>query len=193
MTTGTREVLTDDLEEYLKEDNKRFAAEILNWDDQLTRKREQPANKDASAGVDVLIGDDPECQIIESKSDLSNSHAALASESTMKVILDEISSPHEIKNYYNQIFSKIYSNAKRKPKEEDSKLDSFLQYLIAVEVEIDVIKRALHEQIYLPTLDNRSEVVRHLVAEAKENLSKAPYAIETAKWHKAYHNFRYSI
>ena len=121
MTTATREALTDDLEEYLKEDNKRFAAEILNWDDQLTRKQEQPqpANKDASAGVDVLIGDDPECQIIESKSDLSNSHAALASESTMKVIHDEIRSPHEKKkaHYYNQIFSKIYNNAKTKPKD----------------------------------------------------------------------------
>ena len=193
INAATRESLPEDLEEYVQEDNKRFAAEILSWDDQLTRKEGQLANKNVSTGENVLIGDDPECQIIESKSDLSNSHAALASESTMKVFRAESATQHDKKktSNYNMVISKLYNNAKSKPKEEDNKLDSFLQYLVSVDAELDIVKRALFEQICLPTLDNSSEFARGIVAEANENLIKAPFAEETAMWHKAYHSFRY--
>ena len=185
---ATRESLPADLEQYIQDDNKQFAKEILAWDEHLERK-----SKEADLTEGVLIGDDPECQIIESKKDLSTSHAMLAQDATARVISSISSSGMERKKpseTLNTFIAEIFANACKKSKEGDSKLESFLHYLISVEAGTEVIKRAAAEQVSLPSLDTSSDLARQVLNEARESLRKFPSAEETAKWHKAYHNFR---
>jgi len=190
----TRERLPVDLETYIEEDIKQFDADLLNWDQQLLKNQMiGPMPEPASSNDDVLIGDDPECQIIESKSDLSNSHAMLAEESTiraMKLLNSTGISPRKPgNNNLSVLVNKLFQEANTK-KDNDCKLDSFLQYLMSAGVDNLLLKQALLEQISLPTLDTSSEIVRNVVQEARESLRTFDQADLMISWHKAYHNFR---
>ena len=78
--------LPPDLDTFILEDNKSFAAEIVRWDEEqlLGKKEEGGEGGVEGTGQAVLIGDDPECQIIVQKPDLSLSHALLAKETTLE-------------------------------------------------------------------------------------------------------------
>merc|ERR1719334_1479996 len=93
--------LPTDLDIFIMEDNKSFAAEIVKWDEeQLRLKSEaaQPANSQMGPpSSQLLIGDDPECQIIEQKPDLAQSHALLAKEATLEHLASVAAMPIEKK------------------------------------------------------------------------------------------------
>jgi len=181
--SATREGLQDDLEQYVQEDNKLFASEILDWEE-LPLKKSEP---DLSEGV--LIGDDPECQIIETKSDLSNSHAVLAQQMTERT-LNQLEASSENKLSLSTLLQELYNNACKRVKEGDHNLESFLHYLIAVSAGTEIVRRAMFEQLLLPSLNTSSELCRQVVSEAREQLSKGEMKEETNRWHKVYHNFR---
>lgn len=184
-----REIIPEDLEEYVQEDNKRFAGEILDWEEQSVRK-----TKEIEEGV--LIGDDPECQIIETKPDLTLSHAKLVHEVTSNCIREISNQELDKKKWLNAVMTDLYQRAKNK--EGDNKLDSFLQYLMIVQSPKDseLVKRALLEQIFHRRIVERTEFEQYIIREAENGL-RNPASLKVAEeilaWHKAYHKFRYTI
>ena len=182
---ATREVLQDDLEQYVQTDNKLFATEILEWAEQ---PKDRPSDPDLTEGV--LIGDDPECQIIETKSDLSKSHALLAQSQTVKCAR-LLSSKSDGKPSLAELSNEIYTYASNcRVKGEDFKLDSFLHYVLDVGAPEDIIKRAVLEQILVPVADTNLDFYPKVAADAKEQLIGFGSKKETLRWHKTYHNFR---
>ena len=87
-TAASGSLLPEDLEQYVLGDNKAFAAEILAWQEQQLEKKHELEMSEAGK---VLIGDDPEVQIIETKNDLKRSHAQLAEGIITKILRENIS------------------------------------------------------------------------------------------------------
>lgn len=185
---GTREMLPDDLEMYVQEDNKCFAAEILHWNEQLTKKT---TSGEIDMNEGVLIGDDPECQIIESKNNLTNSHAVLAEAVTNRAINSAATANHISEKMINQMLVELYDKAIDKCKEGDYKLESFLHYLLSVDGTQEMSRRALWEQFTLPSLDTSTDFRLQVVLQAREQLKTCKVSQQQmVVWHKNYHNFR---
>ena len=206
------QALPPDLDTFILEDNKSFAAEILKWDeDQLLGKKEEPGEAAAgeeASGPAVLIGDDPECQIIMQKShDFAHGHALLAKEATLET-LNAVSNSamdkqRKEKGGTSAVINKIFQKVKQciqSPKSEglderqDPRLESFLHYLVANEQQgVDLYRRALLEQVSLPEFEQHGELGREVVRTAKEMKQKDgkdDVAEEIGLWHRAYHQFR---
>jgi len=207
--------LPADLDQFLLEDNKAFAQEILRWDEEQIRKE-----KEAEAGTgegkgqegadtrSVLIGDDPECQIIEPQPDLATSHALLAKEETVKVLKDLSNYPPEKRkeitkgNTASHVINQIYQQVKRSVhsareqglgERHDPRLESFLHYLVANDLTVDLYRRALLEQVSLSEYDNLGEVGRSVANLARNNIRDGEQdkaAEDILHWHRAYHQFR---
>ena len=111
----------------------------------------------------MFLGDDPECQIIEQKPDLSQSHALLSRDTTLEylnLVANEKKKPEvgPPKNNTNTVINKIYSSVKSKVnncrpegfgESYDIRLESFLHYCVANELTVDHYKKAVLEQVAL--------------------------------------------
>jgi len=203
---ATTAKLPHDLENYLLEDNKAFAAEILRWDEEQKRKSE------AKSPEGVLIGDDPDCQIIETKQNLSTSHALLAKHITLEALEHIETTPldqrTDAKSPQYRLINSIYSKAKTKIGEAraegfgertEPRLESLVHYLSANEEcipsFIDLVKLALLEQINLPEVEQASSMGQEVYRTAKDMLLKEKARgvtkdLTLVKWHKCYHQFR---
>lgn len=196
---ATRDALPEDLEAFLLEDNKLFAAEIINWDREQERKKKGAADDECQDGV--LIGDDPECQIIEFKDDLSSSHGLLAQEITRRalakvsprLICDKRKPGYAANILVKEICHMVEAEAKLGGETEEPRLLSFLHYLAVIRVRDEVFRRALLEQVAFAGLQNVSEAGRLVSQEARDLLAGevTPGVLEESnRWHRAYHNFR---
>ena len=116
----------------------------------------------------------------------TNSHARLAKENT-EVAINYLLANSELS--LTSLLQELYNNACKQVKEGDHNLESFLHYLIAVSAGTEIIRRAMFEQLLLPSLNTSSEVCQ-VVSEAREQLSKGKMKEETNRWHEVYHNFR---
>ena len=185
-----------------------FATEIVNWDREQEQKRKK-GDGDCQEGV--LIGDDPECQIIEKDIDHTSSHGILAQNDTQHA-LEALSSrlvfdKRKAGSAANAVVEQLTQMAVSRPKyaqlakaqglkeveEDDKRLQSFLHYLAAVNVREEVFRRALLEQVAFSGLQTASEAARLVIQEAKELLASEAFPgvlEESSKWHLAYHNFR---
>ena len=195
--------LPPDLEAFIVLDNKSFAGEILRWDEEQLNLQTKTVSSEAAAPV--LIGDDPECQIIDQKPDLAMSHALLVKDFTMEVLQStaaERKKYSESKNITSLVINKIYQIVKAKHqqgKQEldrlDFRLESFLHYLVYNELTVEHYKRALLEQVALQELEHVGDVGREVSRAARESL-KNPAAQnesldqEMTLWHRAYHQYR---
>jgi len=209
--------LSADLDQFLLEDNKAFAGEILRWDEEQIRKeKEAEQGTDAGEGKpegpenrSVLIGDDPECQIIESTPDLSTSHALLSKEVTVEVLKTLANTPPEKRkeqtrgNTASYVINKIYQQVKNtvhSAREQgglgergDPRLEGFLHYLVANDLTVDLYRRALLEQVSLSEYDNLGEVGKSVASLARNNIKEGEQEKTTEDillWHRAYHQFR---
>ena len=188
--------LPADLDSFVMEDNKHFAAEILKWDEEKHRVLPEP-----SCDQSVLIGDDPECQIIEP--DLSQSHALLAKEITVEC-LNTVAAERKKqdgKNPTSLVINKMYGQVKQKiqsaklgefGERNDPRLESFVHYLVANDLSIDHYKKALLEQVALKEFESLSDTGREVFRTAKDALKNIePKAeSEVVVWHRSYHQFR---
>ena len=144
----------------------------------------------------VLIGDDPECQIIETKLDFFLFHAKLFDEVTSNIVNEISSQQLDKRKWLSSVMMELYQRAKNR--EGDNKLDSFLHYLMVVQSPCDseVMKRALYEQIFHRRISKRTEkweFEQHIMREAETSLRSAvslKVAEETQAWHEAYHKLR---
>jgi len=196
-------VLPQDLENYLLEDNKAFAAEILRWDEEVKRKSE------AKSPEAVLVGDDDECQIIETKQNLSTSHALLAKKITLEELeMIEATPADPSKSVHYKLINQLYQKTKNKIIEarvegfgerSEPRLESLIHYLAANEESIplylDLVKIALLEQIYLPEVEQASSFGQECFRSAKDMLAKEKMRgggkdVTLIKWHRCYHQFR---
>lgn len=201
--------LASDLEQFLMEDNKTFAAEILHWDEEQIRKEKEAAEGEEERRP-VLIGDDPECQIIEQAPDLATSHALLAKEATLETFKAVAAIPPERKRVegktnINYVINKIYQSVKTTISQSkvdgfgercDSRLDSFMHYLVANDQSVDLYRRALLEQVALTEFDTVGDVGRQVAVTARDNIraSQADKVTEEIiVWHRAYHQFRIAV
>ena len=188
--------LPADLDSFVMDDNKEFAAEILKWDEEKHRVLPEP-----SSDQSVLIGEDPECQIIEP--DLSQSHALLAKEITMEC-LNTVAAERKKqdgKNPTSLVINKMYSQVKQKiqnaklgefGERNDPRLESFVHYLVANDLTIDHYKKALLEQVALKEFESLSDTGREVFKTARDALKNIePKAEkEVVIWHRTYHQFR---
>ena len=219
-TVTELQALPPDLDTFILDDNKSFAAEILKWDeDQLLGKKEESgeaATGEEGSGPAVLIGDDPECQIIMQKShDFAHGHALLAKEATLET-LNAVSNSAMDKQrkekggtsaVINKIFQKVkqciqLSKSEGLDERQDPRLESFLHYLVAnlhylvanEQHGVDLYRRALLEQVSLPEFEQHGELGREVVRTAKDMMKqkdgKDEMAEEIGLWHRAYHQFR---
>ena len=189
--------LPTDLDVFVMEDNKNFAAEILKWDEDQHRVKTEP-----SCDQSVLIGDDPECQIIEP--DLSQSHALLARDITLECfnhVANERNKQEHNKNSTSLVINKMFTQVKTKIQKckqtdfgerNDPRLDSFVHYLVANELSIDHYKKALLEQVALKEFESMSDIGREVSKTARDALKNIdPRADqEVVIWHRSYHQFR---
>jgi len=201
----TSSLLPTDLDIYTMEDNKNFAAEIVKWDEEQQKLKEEEAAS-ASGPQPVLIGDDPECQIIEQKPDLSQSHALLSRDTTLEylnLVANEKKKPEvgPPKNNTNTVINKIYSSVKSKVnncrpegfgESYDIRLESFLHYCVANELTVDHYKKAVLEQVALQEYELVSDLGREVSRTARDSLRHIPPSIEqeVVLWHRVYHQFR---
>ena len=212
--------LPTDLDTFVMEDNKNFAAEVVKWDEEQHRQKaeeEAAANAATSSGaasgvpsdsaVPVLIGDDPDCQIIEPKPDLAQSHALLAKDITMEffgVVAAERKKGEATKNNTSNVINKIYSAIKPKVQtgktegfadSQDIRLESFLHYLIANDLTVDHYKKALLEQVALKQFELMSDLGGEVARTAKDSLRQIPPQVseEVTLWHRTYHQFRIAV
>ena len=199
----TSSLLPTDLDMFVMEDNKNFAAEVVKWDEEQHRLKEEEAAK-ANSTQPVLIGDDPECQIIEQKPDLAQSHALLARDITLEylnIVANERKKPDASKNNTSNVINKIYSAVKQKIQScrqegfgetQDPRLDSFLHYLIANDLSIDHYKKALLEQVALQEFELLSELGKEVSRTGRDSLKQISSQVEQeiVLWHRAYHQFR---
>ena len=211
--------LPTDLDMFVMEDNKNFAAEVVKWDEEQHRQKEEEAAAAASASSTgggapsadstgpVLIGDDPDCQIIEPKPDLAQSHALLAKEITMEffgVVAAERKRGEATKNNTSNVINKIYSAIKPKVQagktegftdSMDVRLESFLHYLIANDLTVDHYKKALLEQVALKQFELMSDLGGEVARTAKDSLKQIPPQVsdEVTLWHRTYHQFRIAV
>ena len=207
------QALPPDLDTFIMEDNKSFAAEILKWDeDQLLGKKEETSetatNEESLMRHEaVLIGDDPECQIIMQKShDFAHGHALLAKEVTLETLGAVSNSAMDKQRkekggtsaVINKIFQKVkqciqLSKSEGLDERQDPRLESFLHYLVANDQQgVDLYRRALLEQVSLPEFEQQGDLGREVVRTARETMagSKDDIAEEIGLWHRAYHQFR---
>lgn len=196
--------LPTDLDLFIMEDNKSFAAEIVKWDEEQLRLKSEPAP--TCPPSQLLIGDDPECQIIEQKPDLAQSHALLAKEATLEYLAAVAAIPAEKKKLEGKsntsyMINKIYQAVKQKVQQckqegfgerQDPRLDSFIHYLVANELNIDLYRRALLEQVALQEFEMQGEVGRDVARTARDTIRQMDTQIEQEilLWHRAYHQFR---
>ena len=194
--TEAASYLPSDLDMFVMDDNKNLAAEILRWDDEKNRVLAEP-----SSDPSVLIGDDPECQIIEP--DLAQSHALLAREITVEC-LNTVAAERKKqdgKNPTSLVINKMYSQAKQKiqsaklgefGERNDPRLESFCHYLVANDLSIDHYKKALLEQVALKEYESLNETGREVCRTARDALKNIePKAEgEVVVWHRTYHQFR---
>ena len=202
----TSTLLPTDLDMFVMEDNKNFAAEIVKWDDDQhkLKEEEEQAAKTQPVTQPVLIGDDPECQIIEQKPDLAQSHALLAKTITVEflnIVASEKKRPEGNKNNTSNVINKIYAHVKSQvaaSRQEnfgetgDIRLDSFLHYLIANELTTEHYKKALLEQVALQEYEVISDIGREVSRCCRDSLRSIASQTEqeVVLWHKAYHQFR---
>jgi len=204
----TSQPLPSDLDLFIMDDNKSFAAEIVKWDEEQLRLKLEPssANAPSCPPSQLLIGDDPECQIIEQKPDLAQSHALLAKEATLEYLAHVAQIPAERKKLEGKsntsyMINKIYQAVKQRIQQckqegfgdrQDPRLDSFIHYLVANELSIDLYRRALLEQVALQELEAQGEIGRDVSRTARDNLQQMDSQIEQEilQWHRAYHQFR---
>ena len=207
------QALPPDLDTFIMEDNKSFAAEILKWDeDQLLGKKEETSetatNEESLMRHEaVLIGDDPECQIIMQKShDFAHGHALLAKEVTLETLGAVSNSAMDKQRkekggtsaVINKIFQKVkqciqLSKSEGLDERQDPRLESFLHYLVANDQQgVDLYRRALLEQVSLPEFEQQGDLGREVVRTARETMAggKDDIAEEIGLWHRAYHQFR---
>jgi len=184
-----------------------FAADIINWDREQERKQ-RVAAEECQDGV--LIGDDPECQIIEQTTNLASSHGLLAQDLTRRalnavmprLVFDKRSKAAG--NAANIVVAELSQlvEARRESsggggeerQQEEARLHSFLHYLLALKVRDEVVRRAMLAQVAHSGLQTASEAARLVVQEARDLLASesTPEVHEESKqWHRAYHNFRY--
>ena len=197
-------LLPTDLDIFVMEDNKSFASEVVKWDEQQHRQKEEEGAGAAATNQPVLIGDDPECQIIEQKPDLAQSHALLARDLTLEylnIVANEKKKPDATKNNTSNVINKIYAAVKQKIQagrnegfgdSQDVRLESFLHYLIANDLTVDHYKKALLEQVALQEFELMSDLGREVSKTAKDSLRTIPSTVEQEiiLWHRAYHQFR---
>merc|ERR1712059_55247 len=77
----------------------------------------------------------------------------------------------------------------------DSRLDSFMHYLVANDQSV-LYRRALLEQVALADFDTVGDVGRQVAVKARDNISasKADKVTEDiVPWHQAYHQFRIAV
>ena len=210
--------LPTDLDMFVMEDNKNFAAEVVKWDEEQHRQKEEEAaaaantaNSTGAASTDsagpVLIGDDPDCQIIEPKPDLAQSHALLAKDITMEFfgfVAAERKKGEATKNNTSNVINKIYSAIKPKVQtgksegfadSQDIRLESFLHYLIANDLTVDHYKKALLEQVALKQFELMSDLGGEVARTARDSLKQIPPQVsdEVTLWHRTYHQFRIAV
>ena len=197
-------LLPTDLDIFVMEDNKSFASEVVKWDEEQHRQKEEEGAGAAATNQPVLIGDDPECQIIEQKPDLAQSHALLARDLTLEylnIVANEKKKPDATKNNTSNVINKIYAAVKQKIQagrnegfgdSQDVRLESFLHYLIANDLTVDHYKKALLEQVALQEFELMSDLGREVSKTAKDSLRTIPSTVEQEiiLWHRAYHQFR---
>lgn len=174
-----------------------FAAEIINWDREQERKK-KGATEECQDGV--LIGDDPECQIIELKPDLSSSHSLLAQDFTRRACanvaprfsFDKGKSRSEVINVVEELRQMAEAKiGKEDHQGEEPRLLSYIHYLTALRVGEEVLRYGLLEQVAYSGLHTTSDSARLLCQGARELLAaEEALAVESKKWHRAYHNFR---
>jgi hypothetical protein len=181
-----------------------FAAEIVNWDREQERKL-KVATEECQDGV--LIGDDPECQIIELNTDLTSSHGLLAQDLTRRALATLVhrgaldkhraggGSSSAASLLVSEICQMVEAVLVEEPAQrlEEPRLISYVHYLSALKVKDEVMRRALLEQVANSGLLNSSDVSRLVIQEARDLLvAEASPAVleESKKWHRAYHNFR---
>jgi len=188
---GLKKGLPEDLEQYVCEDNKCFASEILTWKEQQLKKKQDAEMNEAGR---VLIGDDPEIQIIETKNDLKSDHAVLAEDMMGKVMADMVAKCMAGQGPKNlaQVKEDVWQTVLKKCDHADCKLDNFVSYLLGVDCDNDILSRALAEHIAHPNQDlANSSFGRQWMNEAREELRQGgSVAEETIKLHRAYHNYR---
>ena len=207
------QALPPDLDTFIMEDNKSFAAEILKWDEeQLLGKKEETSetatNEESLMRHEaVLIGDDPECQIIMQKShDFAHGHALLAKEVTLETLGAVSNSAMDKQRkekggtsaVINKIFQKVkqciqLSKSEGLDERQDPRLESFLHYLVANDQQgVDLYRRALLEQVSLQEFEQQGDLGREVVRTARETMAggKDDIAEEIGLWHRAYHQFR---
>ena len=212
--------LPTDLDTFVMEDNKNFAAEVVKWDEEQHRQKVEEeaaaaatvsstgsAGAPSDSAVPVLIGDDPDCQIIEPKPDLAQSHALLAKDITMEffgVVAAERKKGEATKNNTSNVINKIYSAIKPKVQagrtegfadSQDIRLESFLHYLIANDLTVDHYKKALLEQVALKQFELMSDLGGEVARTAKDSLRQIPPQVseEVTLWHRTYHQFRIAV
>jgi len=200
--------LPSDLDLFIMEDNKSFASEIVKWDEEQLRLKSEPAPVPATPGPtsQLLIGDDPECQIIEQKPQLAQSHALLAKEATLEHLAAVAAMPAEKKKAEGKsntsyMINRIYQAVKQKVgqckqegfgERQDPRLDSFIHYLVANDLSVDLYRRALLEQVALQEFEMQGEVGRDVARTARDTIRQMESQIEQEilLWHRAYHQFR---
>ena len=209
--------LPTDLDVFVMEDNKNFAAEVVKWDEEQQKQKEEEAvAATATSGASgatadstgpVLIGDDPDCQIIEPTPDLAQSHALLAKEITLEffgLVVAEKKKGEATKNNTSNVINKIYAAIKPKvaagrsegfADSLDIRLESFLHYLIANELTVDHYKKALLEQVALKQFEIMSELGGEVAKTARDSLKQIPPQVsdEVTLWHRTYHQFRIAV
>lgn len=205
-------LLPTDLDMFVMEDNKTFAAEIVKYDEEQQRQKEAAEGGAAAAATQtVLIGDDEECQIIEQKPDLAQSHALLAKEATKEyynLVNQERKRPEtntNSKNSASNVINKIYAAVKAKVhtarssdgfEYSDIRLESFLHYLIANDLSTEHYKKALLEQVTLQEFEvSEGELGREVCRTAKESMKQIQASIDQdiLHWHRAYHQYRIAV
>jgi hypothetical protein len=173
-----------------------FAAEILNWDREQERKQKGAAEECQDG---LLIGDDPECQIIEKNVDLSSSHSLLAQDFTRHALAaGNALLSDKRQNAANTLVAELLQAVESKTKamretEGEPRLLSYVHYLWVLNVREEVLRRGILEQVAHSGLQMVSEYTRHVVQNAKELLAQeaVPTVLEDShRWHRAYHNFR---
>ena len=205
---ATTAKLPQDLEAFLLDDNKMFAGEILRWDEEQQRRAEAAKSPAAGGGDNVLIGDDPDCQIIETKVDLVTSHALLAKQLTLESLQWYEGNRAENKSANNQVINHLYSTAKKRVggakmdgmgEKEEPRLASMVHYLVANDQDLNVLRVALLEQTNLGELETVSPAGQDVMRSARDQLQstllpKTPADVKlketVARWHKCYHQFR---
>jgi ubiquitin carboxyl-terminal hydrolase 25/28 len=210
-TMAEVQALPPDLDTFILEDNKSFAAEVVRWDEEQLLGKKEPEVGEEAGGQAVLIGDDPECQIIVVKPDFAVGHALLVKDSTLDTMNALASSTLDKrkqepnKSSTSVVINKIYQLVKLRVQggkaeglgeRQDARLESFLHYLVANDLSVDVYRRALLEQVSLPELEQQGEFGREVARAARDSVKnskggKEDMGEEIELWHKAYHQFRY--